>query len=150
MIEGLQIKRLKRYPDSRGYFMEVIRETDPFFDGFGQWSISKMATGTIKAWHVHQAQTDYWLVPAGVVRAVFCDMRLDSPTYKHREEYILGDDREPMVIKIPPGVAHGLQVLQGPAFLSYITSHIYNPDDEGRIPHDDERIAYDWQSEVIV
>jgi len=149
MIEGLEIKQLKKHPDSRGYFLEIIRESDPFFGGFGQWSISKMVTGTIKAWHVHKIQTDYWFIAAGVVRVVFCDVREDSATYMNRVEYILGDDREPVVIKIPPGVAHGCKVLQGPALLSYITSHTYNPADEGRIPHGDEAIGYDWQYEAI-
>jgi dTDP-4-dehydrorhamnose 3,5-epimerase len=32
----------------------------------------------------------------------------------------------------------------GPAHLFYITSRVYDPDDEGRIAHDDPRIGYDW------
>jgi dTDP-4-dehydrorhamnose 3,5-epimerase-like enzyme len=26
----------------------------------------------------------------------------------------------------------------------YITSNVYDPNDEGRIPHDDSKIGYDW------
>jgi dTDP-4-dehydrorhamnose 3,5-epimerase-like enzyme len=28
--------------------------------------------------------------------------------------------------------------------LLYLTSSVYDPDDEGRIPHDDASIGYDW------
>ena len=31
------------------------------------------------------------------------------------------------VLKIPPGIAHGCQVVQGPAHLFYVTSHVYDP-----------------------
>ena len=34
--------------------------------------------------------------------------------------------------------------MQGPANLLYITSHVYNPDDELRRPHDDPSIGFDW------
>jgi dTDP-4-dehydrorhamnose 3,5-epimerase-like enzyme len=31
------------------------------------------------------------------------------------------------------------------AVLVYVTSHVYNPEDEGRIRYDDPAIAYDWE-----
>ncbi len=150
MINGVQIKRLEKYPDARGYFVENLRANDQVFGGkFGQWSESLMYTGVIKAWHIHEIQTDYWRAPVGVIRAVLCDMREDSSTHGVIDEYLLGTDYDPLLIKIPPGVAHGCKVLQGPALLSYITSHSYNPNDEGRIPFDSERIDYDWLVEEI-
>jgi dTDP-4-dehydrorhamnose 3,5-epimerase len=48
------------------------------------------------------------------------------------------------VLRVPQGVAHGCKALMGPVHLFYITSHVYNPDDEGRIAHDDPEIGYDW------
>jgi len=35
-------------------------------------------------------------------------------------------------------------VLSAEANLFYITSNTYDPSDEGRIPHDDPIIGYDW------
>ncbi len=149
MINEVQIKRLEKHTDDRGYFMEVLRSTDPVFSAFGQWSVSLMYTGVVKAWHIHEIQTDYWCVPVGVVRAVLADVRKNSTTHGTVDEYLLGDNHEPILIKIPPGVAHGVKVLQGPALLTYVTSHRYNPKDEGRIPFDDEKIRYDWLTEEI-
>ena len=49
-------------------------------------------------------------------------------------------------ILIPPGVAHGYKVLNtGPSMLIYATDRFYNPADEGRIPHNDAKINYDWE-----
>ena len=32
-----------------------------------------------------------------------------------------------------------------PAMLVYVTSRVYNPEDEGRIPYNEPGIAYDWE-----
>ena len=144
-IQGVELKELTRHTDERGFFCEIIRETDPFFKaGFGQWSYSKMVSGVIKAWHIHGFQWDWWFVPFGIVKAVLYDLREESPTYKTLSEYLLGDDQKSVVLSIPPGVAHGLKVVQGPAYLFYVTSEVYNPDDEGRLLFDDPVIGYDW------
>jgi len=50
----------------------------------------------------------------------------------------------PQVVKIPPGVAHGCKVIQGPVHLLYVTSHVYNPADELRLPYNDAQIPFDW------
>ncbi len=93
---------------------------------------------------MHQIQTDWWYVAIGTVKVALHDTRADSPTHGETMEIIMGGDYTPRVLKIPPGVAHGYKVLEGPAHLFYVTSHTYNPTDEGRIPYDDPGIGYDW------
>lgn len=145
MIDNVQIKDLTRHPDERGYFEEIIRVTDPFFsEGFGQLSRSSMRTGVVKAWHIHKTQIDWWYVVTGTVKAALFDVREKSGTYRELNEYILGAGGKNSVLKIPAGVAHGLKVLQGPGELVYVTSAVYNPDEEGRIRYDDPSIGYDW------
>lgn len=145
MIEGVETKELIRHPDERGYFQEIIRKTDPFFsEGFGQLSHSFMVDGVVKAWHVHKTQIDWWYVVSGTIKAVVHDLRKDSKTYGVTDEYMMGDEQDGIVLKIPPGVAHGLKVTNGPANLVYVTSSIYNTDEEGRISYDDSEIGYDW------
>jgi dTDP-4-dehydrorhamnose 3,5-epimerase len=145
MIDGIEIKDLVTRPDDRGFFREIIRITDDFFaDGFGQWSHSMMFNGVIKAWHYHHLQTDWWYVVSGVLRVGLHDLRPDSPTHKQTMDFLMGDFQTPSVIKIPPGVAHGCKVVQGPVNLFYITSRVYDPQDEIRIPFDDREIGFDW------
>lgn len=147
MIEGVVFKELVTHTDERGFFREVVRVTDEFFtEGFGQWSHSLMFPGSAKAWHVHQQQTDWWYVAIGTLRVALYDTRPRSPTAGEIMEFLMGDYQPAQVLKIPPGVAHGCKTIAGPAHLFYVTSHTYNPQDEGRIPHDDPKIGYDWTS----
>lgn len=144
-IEGVELKKLTTFPDQRGFFREVIRVTDGFFgEGFGQWSHTKSYQGVVKAWHIHQRQVDWWYVASGRVKVALYDTRPDSPTHGQLQELLLGEEMEPAVLRVPPGVAHGYRVLSAEANLFYITSNTYDPDDEGRIPHDDPTIGYDW------
>lgn len=160
MIEGVHLKQLTTHADERGFFREILRSTDEIFsEGFGQWSHSSMYAGTIKAFHIHQRQVDWWYVPLGVIKAVLCDLRneygsITLPSKKPNvpkkyevSEYLLGDNQPAQVLRIPPGVAHGLKVLQGPAHLFYITSKEYDGSDEGRLPYNS--LGYDWHAVEI-
>lgn len=146
-IDGVVIKKLTTYPDQRGFFREVVRVSDDFFgEGFGQWSHTMSYQGVVKAWHVHQKQVDWWYVASGRVKVALYDTRADSPTHGHLMEILLGEEMEPSVLRVPPGVAHGYRVLSAEAHLFYITSRTYDPDDEGRLQHDNPEIGYDWVS----
>ena len=145
MIEGVEIKDLVTHTDERGFFREIIRATDEVFaEGFGQWSHSLMFDGVIKAWHFHGVQTDWWYVCSGVLRVGLCDMRPESRTLKSTMDFLMGDLQPARIVKIPPGVAHGCKTTQGPVHLLYVTSHVYDPDDEMRLPFDDPDIDFDW------
>ncbi|HWE61397.1 MAG TPA: dTDP-4-dehydrorhamnose 3,5-epimerase family protein [Chloroflexota bacterium] len=145
IIEGVEIKQLATHPDERGFFREVIRVTDTFFgEGFGQLSHSLMYHGVVKAWHIHPRQIDWWYVPIGALKVALHDLREDSPTRGVTSELLLGEMYNAQVLKIPAGVAHGCVALVGPTHLLYVTSRVYDPQEEGRIPHDDEDIGYDW------
>jgi dTDP-4-dehydrorhamnose 3,5-epimerase len=145
MIEGVSFKELVTHPDERGFFREIIRKGDPFFqEGFGQWSHSLMFDGVIKAWHYHHVQTDWWYVVSGVLRVGLCDLRPDSATHKETMDFLMGEHQSPRAIRIPPGVAHGCKTVQGPVNLLYVTSEVYNPQDEIRLRYDDPGINFDW------
>lgn len=148
MIYGVEIKKLVTHTDERGFFREIIRKTDSFFkEGFGQWSHSMMYAGVIKAWHIHKKQVDWWYVSNGVLKVALYDNRKDSATYKEIIELLMGDNQPAQILRIPPGVAHGCNCIQGPCNLFYVTSSVYNPSDEGRILYNDKEIGYDWLKE---
>ena len=145
MIKDIIFKELKTHSDERGFFRELIRNDNDFFkEGFGQWSQSLVLNGVIKAWHLHRIQTDWWYVLSGVLRVGLYDMRSDSPSNKNVMDFLMGDLNPPQVLKIPPGIAHGYKAIQGPVNIFYITSHLYNPDDEIRLPYNDPKINFDW------
>lgn len=146
MINGVVVKSLTTHNDERGFFREIIRSTDDFFkEGFAQWSHSMMYPGVIKAWHIHKKQVDWWYVLNGVLKVALYDTRADSPTNKQTMELFMGDSQPAAILRIPVGVAHGCKCVAGPANLLYVTSRLYDPSDEGRIPYNDKNIGYDWE-----
>jgi dTDP-4-dehydrorhamnose 3,5-epimerase len=151
MIDGVVVKELKTNPDERGFFREVVRVTDEFFgEGFGQFSHSLMYPGVAKAWHIHKTQVDWWYVPVGNLKVGLHDLRQNSSTKGQTQEVFMGENYGAKVLKIPPGVAHGCKVLGGVTHLFYITSKVYDPDEEGRIPHNDPKIGYNWVAGPVI
>jgi dTDP-4-dehydrorhamnose 3,5-epimerase len=145
-IEDVKIKPLVRHCDERGYFIEVLRDDDELLTRFGQSSYTITYPGIIKAFHWHERQYDLWFMCKGEARVVLYDMREESVTYHHIQEIFAGE-REPLLIVIPPRVAHGYQVLGNePACLFYHTTESYDraEPDEGRIPYDDPSIGFQW------
>ena len=129
MIEGVQIKKLVTNCDDRGYFREILRDDDDMLSRFGQTSFTKTDPGIIKAFHWHKKQDDIWYVADGMARVVLHDMRDNSKTKDETDVIYAGEDN-PILIKIPVGVAHGYQVLGNkPVMLFYHTTESYNPDE---------------------
>jgi dTDP-4-dehydrorhamnose 3,5-epimerase len=114
-----------------------------------------MQKNVVKAWHYHHVQTDWWYVPLGQIETVLFDNRDESPTYRQKfiirmgdsEKY--GDTTREVCVKIPPGVLHGCKVLSDEAHLFYITSHTYDPNEEGRFPFNSMIVGHDWGIHAI-
>jgi len=157
-ILGVECKLLKSHGDDRGFFREIIRASDPFFaraERFAQWSHSRMQQHVVKAWHYHHIQYDWWYLPIGQIETVLFDNRLESPTYRRKLVFRMGESRFgadtfETCVCIPPGVLHGCKVLSPEAHLFYITSEIYNPNEEGRFPWNSPLVGHDWGEPAIV
>jgi dTDP-4-dehydrorhamnose 3,5-epimerase len=149
LIAGVEVRPFAVWPDDRGYFLEVARMTQGLVAEFPAASTQVSAAinypGIIKAFHFHKFQTDYWVPVAGMLQVALVDLREGSSTYSRKNTLYVGGLR-PWQIRIPPGVGHGYKVIgQEPSTLVYITDRNYNPKDEGRIPHNDANIGYDWE-----
>ena len=145
MIKGVEFKDLVTFPDERGFFRELIRETDPFAqEQIGQTSHSLVYAGVVKAWHAHTKQTQWNYVVTGLIYVALHDRRKDSETYGETMTFLAGDHQKTSIYKFPPGVAHGYRCIAGPMNIIYFTSGIYDLEDEVRIEHDDKEIGFDW------
>ena len=149
LIDGVRLAPYALWPDDRGYFLEVLRvghglaaQYDP---ATTQVSAALSYPGTIKAFHFHREQTDFWVAAQGMFQVALVDLRPDSRTFGAKNTLYAGALR-PWQILIPPGVGHGYKVIgTDPAMLVYVTNRFYNPEDEGRIVYNDAGIAYDWE-----
>ena len=151
LINGVKIQPIALWPDDRGYFLEVQRIGTGLAAGFPPESTQISAAisypGTVKAFHFHLHQHDFWTTVKGLLQVVLMDLRVGSPTFGVRNTMYVGELR-PWQVLIPPGVAHGYKVIgRDDALLVYLTDRFYNPKDEGRIPHNDPGINYDWETQ---
>jgi len=149
LIDGVAANPHPVYPDDRGFFLEVARLGKGLVSGFpaGTTQISAALSypGTIKAFHFHRRQTDFWVPVSGMLQVALADLREGSRTFGWRNTLYVGALR-PWSLLIPPGVAHGYKVLgTEAALLVYVTDRFYDPSDEGRIPYNDPRLQYDWE-----
>jgi len=159
MLRGIILKSIKRFPDERGFFSEVMRVD--WKDLFGEDTIAQTNhsftfPGIIRAWHRHvKGQNDYFLALKGTIK--IC--AFDEKTEELAEIVSSGSDLQ--VVRIPGYYWHGFKALgDEPAMLLYFTTNLYNakdPDEERRswddptfIPKivngkkDDPRVGKSW------
>lgn len=149
MIEGVEIKELTAHEDERGFFCEIIRSSDEFFGSFAQLSHSMAKKGVLKAWHLHEQQTDFMYTSNGDMLLGLYDTRSDSKTFGELMEILMGETYGRRVVKIPPGVAHGYKIINGPMQVIYVMDREYDPNDIKYLDHDDSTIGYDWLKEEL-
>ena len=145
-IDGVQIVDLRRHYDDGGSMTELGRLHEGVhaqLPGFivRQVNYSEMDAGAIKAFHLHLRQTDVWFIPPdSKMLVVLGDVRKGSATEGAVQRLVLGDGA-PRLVRIPPGVAHGVRNLaQERGRIVYFVDVQFDahPDrgDEGRLPWD--------------
>lgn len=148
MIAGVVVKTCTVHADDRGTLVEVVRDDEPVFREVKQTTFTLAYPGVVKAFHWHRRQWDVWFFTSGMAQVVLYDLREESPTSGQTQVLYMGA-RRPLVVAIPPGVAHGYRVLGTEAAgLFYHTTEHYDPadPDEERLPFDDPRIGFDWRT----
>jgi dTDP-4-dehydrorhamnose 3,5-epimerase len=142
MLQGIKNKPLKRYPDERGFFSEVMRKDwrDIFEqDTIEQVNHSYTFPDVIRAWHRHnRGQNDYFLTLKGTIK--IC--AFDDKTSELNEIISSGTDLQ--LVRIPGFYWHGFKAVGNePAMLVYFTTKLYNTEDpdEIRRPWDDPTIV---------
>lgn len=143
-IEGVRVVELIRsFGEESGGLVEIARLDPggklpevPDFE-VRQITYTYLEPGAIKAWHLHQKQTDLWFVPpTSRLLLGLVDLREDSSS-KENLMRLLGGGGKNQLILVPPGVAHGMGNLYSErAELVYLTDQHFDPQDEFRLPWD--------------
>ena len=143
MIHGVKIVKLTKHKDERGFFQEIFRFKEQFKSvPVGQLSHSLVQEGVIKAWHGHVYQSQWNYVVSGKIKVSLYDHRQESTTHTETMEFVSGDDVELVAYFFPPGVLHGYKSTNGPMHIIYVTSGVYDLEDEIRIDLTDNNIGY--------
>ena len=145
MIDGVVIKELVTHKDERGFFREIFRFSEDFRGiSVGQLSHSLVKKGVIKAWHGHIYQSQWNYVVSGKIKVALHDNRKESPTYKETVEFLVGDGEFPKAYYFPANVLHGHRCLSRSMQIIYVTSGVYDLEDEIRTSKDEAGIGYNW------
>jgi dTDP-4-dehydrorhamnose 3,5-epimerase len=146
VIHEVNVKPLKVIPDERGRLMEMLRQDDEFFKGFGQVYLTTAYPGVVKAWHYHRKQWDHFVCVRGMMKVVLFDSREGSPTRGEVNEFFMGEHR-PILVQIPPLVYHGFKCVSDyEAIIINTPTELYNyktPDEFRVDPHGND-IPYKW------
>lgn len=164
MLQGIRIKPIKRFPDERGFFSEVMRKDwkDLFGeDNVAQANFSFTYPDVVRAWHRHvKGQIDYFLALKGMIK--IC--AFDDETEEVNEIISSGFDLQ--VVRMPGHYWHGFKAVGNePAMLLYFTTNLYdpvNPDEERRAWNDptlipksvngkknDSRVGKPWDWNIV-
>ncbi len=107
-IEGVEVRPLTKYNDSRGWLCELFRK-----DEAGERILPAMCyasstqPGVTRGPHEHVDQTDWFCFfgPSSFL-LVLWDNRPGSPTYRNRMKMVVGE-KNPATVIVPEGVVHG-------------------------------------------
>ena len=145
-IDGVQWVELRRFYDDGGSMTELARLNEGLHQDLPgvvvrQMNYSEMEPAAVKAFHLHQRQTDVWFIPPDCkMLVVLGDVRKGSPTEGAVHRLVLGDGMS-RLLRIPPGVAHGVRNLATTrGRIIYFVDVNFDPApdrcDEGRLPWD--------------
>lgn len=148
MIKGVDIKDITSHVDDRGFFREIWRfqenpEIRDLRKGEGQLSHSLVNKGAIKAWHGHTEQGQLNYVASGAIRMALIDSRKDSRSFQEFFELKISSEK-PQVYYFPPGVLHGYECIDGPMHIIYMTSGIYDLEDEVKVAPEELESIFKW------
>lgn len=106
-IDGVEIKKIKKYSDERGWLMEVFRNDElgeEFLPVMTYVSMTK--PGVARGPHEHKHQADYFCFAGpSDFRVYLWDNRAGSPTKGNRMVFVSGET-EPSVVIVPKGIVH--------------------------------------------
>jgi len=110
-MEGVIIKKLEKFEDSRGWLTEIFRKDD--LNGYQPTMsyISATKPGVVRGPHEHVHQSDCFVfIGPGTFELYLWDRRDDSQTNGEKLKIEVGESN-PTLVVVPPGVVHGYKCI---------------------------------------
>lgn len=149
LVKGVLLYPLKVNRDETGILVESLRKDWPEIYG-GDRDFSMQYFSVTKPWiardenlwHYHLTiQEDRFLIAQGEIVAAVADNREGSQTRSLLNLFHMKADEDPYILLIPKRTLHGFMVIsQAPAVLLNFPTALYDPKEEGRIPHKEVNI----------
>ena len=149
-LDGCVIIEPKVFGDDRGFFLETFNVSRyasllGISESFVQDNHSHSYMGVLRGLHLQRKKPQGKLVRVlrGEVFDVAVDCRPSSPTFGQWESVFLSGKNKKQ-FWIPPGFAHGFQVLCDSTDFEYKCTTYYDPSDEVAIRWDDPFLDIPW------
>lgn len=149
-IPGVVLIEAKKYPDDRGFFMEIYKHSNfanaGITEHFVQDNLSRSIRGVLRGLHYQKnphAQGKLVSCLHGRIFDVAVDIRKGSVTYGRWAGAELSCDNN-LMLYIPAGFAHGFLVLSETAEVLYKCTEEYAPGDDRGIQWNDPEIDIHW------
>ncbi len=138
------------FGDDRGFFLELYKHSDFVQAGIQEHLVqdnySKSACGVLRGLHYQKSpktQGKLVLCLKGRIFDVAVDIRKGSPCFGKWVAAELSEQNRQMLY-VPPGFAHGFQVLSETAEVMYKCTDEYSPRDERGIIWNDKNVNVAW------
>lgn len=152
-ISGLRFLTNKAFEDERGVLCKMplcsINAHSATAGTQCFWSVSR--SNVLRGMHLPVGRSAAWKYVTCIAGKVFdalLDLRPASQTYGQHNSIIL-DSASPATVLVPPGVAHGFYVLDGPATLAYVVFGPHLPDLDRGVRWDSFGLTWPTDSPVV-
>lgn len=148
-LPGVLIVEPRVFGDARGFFFESWSQeryaAAGLPDRFVQDNVSLSPRGVLRGLHFQWPNPQGKLVNVlrGEVYDVAVDVRAGSATFGQWVGVMLSSENKRQ-LWVPPGFAHGFQVVSDEALFSYKCTDYYRPEFEATVVWDDPELAIDW------
>ena len=150
-LDGVLIIRPQPREDERGFFARTWCDREAREHGLEvdwvQCSISYTTRrGTLRGLHYQlppYEETKLVRCTMGSIYDVVLDVRRGSPTFGRHFGIVLSSTNR-LAVYVPPGCAHGFQVLEDASEVSYQISEFHAPDYAAGIRWDDPAFGIQW------
>ncbi len=149
-VPGPVLIRPQIFGDDRGFFLELYKHTEFVFNGIQdhlvQDNFSRSGKGVLRGLHYQKApkaQGKLITCISGEIYDVAVDIRKGSPDFGKWVAAELSS-RNRNLLYVPPGFAHGFQVISDTAEVMYKCTDEYSPADDRGIIWNDPDIGVSW------
>jgi len=149
-IPGLTLIKPRIFGDDRGFFLELYKYSDFSKAGIGEHLVqdnySMSTKGTLRGLHYQKnpkAQGKLVSCVKGSICDVAVDIRKGSPHYGKWVGVELTEENK-QLLYVPPGFAHGFQVISETAEVMYKCTEEYTPENDRGIIWNDPDVNILW------
>lgn len=149
-LDGVVLVKPRVFGDDRGFFLELYKHSDYLRAGIAghlvQDNYSRSGRGVLRGLHYQKrpkAQGKLVTCLRGAIYDVAVDIRRGSPAFGKWVGVELSDENRHLLY-VPPGFAHGFQVLSETAEVMYKCTDEYAPAEDRGIIWNDPDIGIVW------